>query len=76
VHLINEEGTMNKEDLGKIIKRRREFLKIRQSDLAEIAQVGLRYLVDIENGKGNPSIEKLEKILNVLGLQFEIGAKS
>lgn len=76
MHLINEEGTMNKEDLGKIIKRRREFLKIRQSDLAEIAQVGLRYLVDIENGKGNPSIEKLEKILNVLGLQFEIGAKS
>lgn len=67
---------MKKEDLGKMIKQRREFLHIKQSDLAEIAEVGLRYLVEIENGKGNPSIAKLEKILNVLGLQIEIRVKT
>lgn len=66
---------MKREDLGKMIKQRREFLHINQSDLAEIAEVGLRYLVDIENGKGNPSIGKLEKILDVLGLQIEIRVK-
>ncbi|TSA30730.1 MAG: transcriptional regulator [Ignavibacteriales bacterium] len=67
---------MNKQDLGKILKQRRELLNIKQADLAEIAKVGLRYLIDIENGKGNPSIGNLEKILNVLGLQIEIKAKS
>jgi len=66
---------MNKEDLGKIIKQRRELLNIKQADLAEIAKVGLRYLIEIENGKGNPSIGNLEKILNVLGLQLEIKVK-
>jgi y4mF family transcriptional regulator len=66
---------MNKEVLGNIIKRRRDFLNITQADLAEIAGVGLRYLIDIENGRGNPSIGNLEKILNVLGLQIEIKAK-
>ena len=66
---------MNKEVLGNIIKRRRDFLNITQAELAEIAGVGLRYLIDIENGRGNPSIGNLEKILNVLGLQIEIKAK-
>lgn len=66
---------MNKEVLGNIIKNRRDFLNITQAELAEIAGVGLRYLIDIENGRGNPSIGNLEKILNVLGLQIEIKAK-
>jgi len=66
---------MNKEDLGKIIKQRREFLNIKQADLAEIAKVGLRYLIEIENGKGNPSIGIWKKFLNVLGLQLEIKVK-
>jgi transcriptional regulator with XRE-family HTH domain len=66
---------MNKEVLGNIIKKRRDFLNITQAELAEIAGVGLRYLIDIENGRGNPSIGNLEKILNVLGLQIEIKAK-
>jgi len=66
---------MTKEELGEILKQRREFLNIKQADLAEIAKVGLRYLIEIENGKGNPSIGNLEKILNVLGLQLEIKVK-
>ncbi len=63
---------MDNLEIGKIIRARREFLGIKQADLAEIAGSGLRYLIDIENGKGNPSIGKLEKILTVLGLEIEI----
>jgi len=66
---------MNNSEIGILIKQRRTLLNIKQSDLAEIAKVGLRYLNEIENGKGNPSIGKLEKILNVLGLQMEINVK-
>ena len=63
---------MDNQEIGRFIKARREFLGIKQSDLAEIAGTGLRYLIAIENGKGNPSIGKLEKILAPLGLEIAI----
>jgi transcriptional regulator with XRE-family HTH domain len=75
MHITTLRITMNNEEIGTLIKQRRVLLNIKQSDLAEIAKVGLRYLNDIENGKGNPSIGKLEKILSVLGLQIEINVK-
>lgn len=63
---------MNKDEIGKTIKDRRKFLKISQMELADIVDVGLRSLVDIENGKGNPTIEQLNKILEALGLKINI----
>jgi y4mF family transcriptional regulator len=60
------------EQLGKQIRERRNFLRITQGDLAEIAGVSLRSLIDIEQGKGNPSLNQLIKILDVLGLQITI----
>ena len=66
---------MNKIEIGKIIKNRRKFLSITQKELSEIIDAGLRGLIDIENGKGNPTIEQLEKILNALGLSIEIKIK-
>lgn len=59
-------------DLGKQIKDRRNFLNITQGDLAEISEVSLRSLIDIEQGKGNPSLKQLIKILDVLGMRIEI----
>lgn len=67
---------MDKIGIGNLIKQRRKLLGITQKDLAEIASIGLRFLKDIETGKGNPSVETLEKILTPLGLQFEIRIKS
>lgn len=60
------------EQLGKQIRDRRNFLRITQGDLAEIAGVSLRSLIDVEQGKGNPSLNQLMKILDVLGLQVAI----
>jgi transcriptional regulator with XRE-family HTH domain len=67
---------MNKEIIGEIIKRRRKFLGITQKELSEIVDSGLRSLVDIESGKGNPTIETLLDILDVLGLNIEVKVKS
>jgi y4mF family transcriptional regulator len=67
---------MNKEIIGEIIKRRRKFLGITQKELSEIVDTGLRSLVDIESGKGNPTIETLLDILDVLGLNIEVKVKS
>jgi y4mF family transcriptional regulator len=64
------------ENLGKQIRDRRNYLNITQVDLAEIAGVSLRSLIDIEQGKGNPSLSQLMKILDVLGMKVEITNKS
>ena len=63
---------MTKKEIGQVIKERRKFLKIRQKDLSEIVGISLRSLVDIETGKGNPTIDQLNKILDVLGLSIKI----
>ncbi len=54
-----------------IMKQRREFLSITQQDLAEMAQVGLATVKDIERGKGNPALNTIKKILEVLGIEIE-----
>ena len=58
-------------ELKDIMKQRRAKLEITQQDLAELAQVGLATVKDIERGKGNPSISTVKKILEVLGMKID-----
>lgn len=58
-------------ELKDIMKQRREILSLTQQDLAEMAQVGLATIKDIERGKGNPAMSTLKKILEVLGIEIE-----
>jgi DNA-binding XRE family transcriptional regulator len=66
---------MNAEEMGFKIRERRQFLKIKQSDLAEISGIGERTLRAIEKGVANPEINNLLKICNVLGLEIKIEVK-
>jgi len=56
----------------KAIKERRETLRITQENLAEMAGVGLRTLKQFESGKGNPTLNTLEKLAEVLGMELII----
>ena len=58
-------------ELKDIIKQRRGTLSLTQQDLAEMAQVGLATIKDIERGKGNPVLGTVKKILDVLGIEIE-----
>lgn len=58
-------------ELMDIMKQRREILSLTQQDLAEMAQVGLATIKDIERGKGNPALSTVKKILDVLGIEIE-----
>ena len=58
-------------ELKEIMKQRREFLSLTQQDLAEMAEVGVATIKDIERGKGNPSLNTIMKILEVLGIEIE-----
>lgn len=53
------------------MKERRETLSLTQHDLAEMSQVGLATIKDIERGKGNPALKTVKKILDVLGIEIE-----
>ena len=58
-------------ELKDIMKQRREILSLTQQDLAEMAQVGLATIKDIERGKGNPALSTAKKILEVLGIEID-----
>jgi predicted transcriptional regulator len=58
-------------ELQEVMKSRREHLSISQLDLAEMAQISLATVKDIERGKGNPSLSTVKKILEVLGMEIE-----
>jgi y4mF family transcriptional regulator len=63
---------VHQEDLIKVIKDRREALKVTQENLAELSGVGLRTLKAVESGKGNPTLETLNKLADVLGLELKL----
>jgi transcriptional regulator with XRE-family HTH domain len=66
---------MTMEELGKSIKFRREFLNLRQEDLAEMSGVAIKTIHLIESGSGNPSVETLRKIATVLGMELLLEIK-
>jgi transcriptional regulator with XRE-family HTH domain len=66
---------MNATEIGKALKFRREFLHLRQEDLAEMSGVTSRTIHLIESGTGNPSIGTLEKLATVLGMELLIQVK-
>jgi len=66
---------MHHSDIYKKMTERRSLLGITQQDLADISGVGLRTIKKIETNKGNPAIQTLSKILDVLGMELDINIK-
>jgi transcriptional regulator with XRE-family HTH domain len=66
---------MTIEEIGNAIKFRREFLNLRQEDLAELSGLTIKTIHLIETGTGNPSVETLEKIARVLGMELTLLVK-
>ena len=62
-------------DIGKVIKERRALLRISQQDLSDYSGVGISTVKDLERGVGNPSIDTLKKILDVVGLEIILQLK-
>jgi len=58
--------------IGKIIKKRRRELKLELKDLQDYSGISYVSISDIENGKANPTIKTLEKLLDALGMQINI----
>ena len=61
--------------LGEIIKNRRKELSITQPHLAELAKVSTNTLYKLERGQGNPSLDVLNKLVEVLGMELTLEVK-
>ncbi len=55
--------TMNNELLGTGIKKIRQYLGLKQKDLAKILDISGGYLSELECGKKNPGIDVLNKLV-------------
>ena len=62
-------------DIHEKIKERRLLLGITQQDLADFSGVGLRTIKGIETNKGNPALNTLLKIIDVLGMELDLRIK-
>lgn len=64
-----------KKELSEIIEKRRKFLGLTQSTLAERSGISLRSLKMMEAGDANPTLEQVEKVLKVLGMKLLVVVK-
>jgi y4mF family transcriptional regulator len=60
------------EELSKIIRDARKSQKLTQTELAIVANVGVRFLVDLENGKETAQIGKVLRVCEALGIKIDV----
>ena len=62
-------------NIGTVIKERRALLRISQQALSDYSGVGISTVKDLERGVGNPSLQTLQKILDVVGMEMVLQVK-
>jgi transcriptional regulator with XRE-family HTH domain len=67
---------MTNEEIIKRVKERKEILAINQENLAELSEVGIATLKRFESGKGNITLNNLQKIVDILGLEIKLELKN
>lgn len=63
---------MTNEEIIRIIKERKDILGINQEYLAELSEIGIATLKRFESGKGNITLNNLQKIADVLGIELKL----
>ena len=66
---------MNIEQIGEVIRERRDVLGIDQRALSEISGVAVHTLSNIEAGSRNPTVKSLNKVLRALGMELSVGVQ-
>ncbi len=63
------------QQIGTSIKNRRKELGITQPHLAELAQISTNTLYKLERGQGNPSLQVLSQLMEILGMELTLKVK-
>ena len=62
----------NIDELGKLIRDTRKAQGLTQKDLALVAGVSVRLIVEFENGKRGVNIDSVIKLCSLLGLKIDM----
>ncbi len=77
--MTKQEAARNMDDvageLGSHVRERRRKLGIRQEELADLAGVSPRFVHSLEHGKPTMRLDKVLAVLDVLGLELEVGVR-
>ena len=60
------------EQIGKLIRDTRKTLGVTQKDLALTSGTGIRFIIDLENGKETCETGKTLAVLNTLGIKITL----
>lgn len=60
------------ESLGQAVRGARKQLGLTQPQLALVANVGVRFIVDLEAGKPTLRLENILRVLNTLGGELQV----
>jgi HTH-type transcriptional regulator / antitoxin HipB len=63
-------------ELGQLARERRQQIALTQLDVAGLSNTGNRFIVELEQGKPTLQLQKVLDVLNLLGLEVVIRAKS
>jgi y4mF family transcriptional regulator len=55
-------------EIGRLVREERKRQNVTQLQLSGLAGTGIRFVSDLENGKGTIQVQKLLKIVQTLGL--------
>jgi HTH-type transcriptional regulator/antitoxin HipB len=60
------------EGIAAAVERRRRQLRLTQDDLADLSGTSSRFVRELEAGKATIRLDKLQAVLEALGLRIEI----
>lgn len=75
IEKLNNEFMEAIQKIGQLIQQRRDNMRITQQQLADMADIGINTLYKIETAQANPTLESLQKITDVLGMEITIQVK-
>ena len=62
----------NTSQLAEIVQRERKRQRVSQIRLSQLADVGVRFVRDLEDGKETVRLDKVLKVLETLGIAVEL----
>lgn len=60
------------QQIGQLVKKARKSLGVTQKDLALTSGTGLRFIIELEQGKPTCQIGKVLTVLHTLGITMEL----
>lgn len=66
----------NRQEIGKVVSAARKESGYTQQRLSELTRINKTTISEIENGRFTGSFDIFERLIDAVGLQFEVSAKT